>query len=283
MRTVFCAEDIFRITAADGASPGALSATLHDIQAACNHLPQKALDILARRTGHSLAALHGLVSFHPGLSLQRRGTHQLLVCGGADCHQPAGVALRHEVESLLGIRVGMTTQDWRLSLGSAACFGGCVDGPAMVVDGLRHRRVTAQKARPILAHFRPRGGLVALAEDPRCFPVDLVCPHCARSLKQEDQLLDGHPMVQLECTSGGRTGWIRLSSLWGDPRVVSEHPMERHGVAQFFCPHCRAELGSEWSCSGCDAPWIALALRAGGQARFCARQGCQEHLLDLGD
>ncbi len=211
MKTIFSTEDIFRISAAHGASPGSLVATLQDIQAACNHLPKKALEILSRRTGHSLVDLYGLVTFHPALTLERRGAQQISLC-------------RQEIE----------------------------------------RRVP-------------------LAEDPRFFRVNVACPACNRGLLSYDQRLDGHPMVLLHWTIRQRQGWLRLSSLWGDYRFATEHPIATHTITQFSCPKCDAELQSDWLCSRCDAPMIPLVVRSGGVIRFCSRQGCEEHMLDFGD
>ncbi len=283
MKTIFRTEDIFRIPAAAGASPGSLMATLIDIQGACRHLPRKALEILARRTGRSLVDLYGLVAFHPGLSLERRGVHQLSVCGGSACHVAGSRAVREELEHQLGIQLGETTADRSFSLHSAGCLGACAVGPVVVADGTCHRSVTPAGVGAIIGHCQGSHRQPPLDQDPCFFPVEVACPVCNASVLSHEHRLDGHRMVALDWTIGSQRGWVRLSSLWGDYRHVTEHPISRYTIARFFCPHCHAELQSEWLCPLCDGPLIPLVLRDGGMIRFCARRGCEEHMLDLGD
>jgi len=54
----------------------------------------------------------------------------------------------------LGIEVGDTTADGRVTLETTACIGLCDQAPAMLVNGTPHTRLTPEKARGIVAGLK---------------------------------------------------------------------------------------------------------------------------------
>jgi NADH:ubiquinone oxidoreductase subunit E len=54
----------------------------------------------------------------------------------------------------LDIHAGETTQDFKFSLESIACFGSCALAPVMVVDKNIYGRMTTAKARQILGEYK---------------------------------------------------------------------------------------------------------------------------------
>ena len=56
----------------------------------------------------------------------------------------------NEVSKHLGINPGETTDDYKFSLESVACFGACALSPVIVIDDKVYGRMTVQKARQLL-------------------------------------------------------------------------------------------------------------------------------------
>ncbi|MBW2525274.1 MAG: NAD(P)H-dependent oxidoreductase subunit E [Deltaproteobacteria bacterium] len=283
MKPTLDPEEIIRITAKHEGSRGALISILEDIQASYNYLPREALKIVAKKTAESLVDIYGVATFYRAFSLEPRGEHIVSVCMGTACHVRGAPRILDAFEQTLGVYAGQTTQDRRFTLQTVNCLGACALGPVVVVDGRYERNVAETQVEAIVRRCKTESSEAQIMNDESVFRVDVSCPSCNRSLMTYDHLLDGQPMVHVTATFRRKHGWMRFSSGYGDYRVQSEHEIPDDGVANFFCPKCHAELHSAKICSSCDAPMIPLFVRGGGVVQFCARRGCKEHMLDLGD
>lgn len=276
-------ETIFRITEKHQGNRGALISILEDIQATYNYLPREALRIVSRRTGDSMVDIYGVATFYRSFSLEPRGEHLISVCMGTACHVRGAPRILDAFQQTLGVYAGQTTQDRKFTLATVNCLGACALGPVVVVDGRYERNVAETQVEGIIRRCEEESSESEIYRDERVFRVDVSCPACNRSLMTYDHLLDGQPMVHVTASFKRKHGWMRFSSGYGDYRVESEHEIPDEGVANFFCPKCHAELRSTKICASCDAPMVPLLVRRGGVVQFCARRGCKEHLLDLGD
>src|SRR5512136_872960 len=124
---------------------GGLISILEDIQARYSYLPEEALRVVARKTGHSLVDIYGVATFFKSFSLKPRGRHLLSVCLGTACHVRGGPAIAEEFERRLGIPAGETTSDQEMTLETVNCLGACALGPIVVADGHYFSKVTQQK------------------------------------------------------------------------------------------------------------------------------------------
>lgn len=283
MRTVIDPEAVCRIVDRRRGRPGEVIATLEDIHAAYDFLPEEAIKIYAQRTGRSLVDLYAVATFYRGFSLQPRGRHLTSVCMGTACHVRGSPTVLQAFQERLGVRPGQTTPDRDFTLETVNCLGACSLGPIAVTDGEYHRNVRAVDVPRIVEGVRQEDRAQHPAEDERIFAVQVACPQCNRSLMSQEHLLDGQPMVRLTIAFDDKHGWLCLSSLYGDYRKESEFKVPAGAVAHCFCPHCHAELRASALCARCDAPMVSLRLRGGGAVRFCSRNGCKEHMLDLDD
>jgi NADH:ubiquinone oxidoreductase subunit E len=276
-------EDVLRIVAKHEKSRGALIAILEDIQATYNFLPRDALRIVAKKTDCSMVDIYGVATFYKVFSLQPRGEHLCSVCLGTACHVRGAPRILEEFQTRLGVKPGETTPDRTFTLATVNCVGACALGPVVVLDGEYHRHTTTKNVQPILQQCLDTGREHQVTGDERIFRVVVACPVCNRSLMDPEHSLDGAPTVHITITHGSKHGWLRLSSLYGDYRIQTEHDIPRDTIATFFCPRCHAELKSTRACGRCEAPMIPLLVRAGGILQFCSRRGCKEHMIDLGD
>src|SRR5512136_3102081 len=121
---------------------GGLISILEDIQARYSYLPEEALRVVARKTGHSLVDVYGVATFVRSFSLKPRGKHLLSVCLGTACHVRGGEAIAEEVQHQLAIKAGGTTPDKEITFETVNCLGACALGPIVVVDGHYFSNVT---------------------------------------------------------------------------------------------------------------------------------------------
>ena len=282
-KTAISPEVVIRICDKYQGARGALIGILEDIQATYNYLPKDALKIVAKRTGYSMVDIYGVATFFKVFSLQPRGRHLCSVCVGTACHVRGSPRVLEEVERKLGVKPGETTADRRFSLATVNCLGACALGPVVVVDGEYHRNTTTKDVQSIIDKSLQEGAQQKVSGDDRIFRVAVACPVCNRSMMDHDHLMDGAPMIHITITHGSAHGWLRMSSLYGDYRIQSEHDIPDDAITTFFCPRCHAELKQTRACARCDAPMIPLLVRDGGILQICSRRGCKEHMLDLGD
>ena len=274
-------EHIMKIVEKHSEDPGGLISTLEDIQSKYGYLPEDALRIVAKRTGHSLVDLFGVATFYRSFSLKPRGNHLISVCLGTACHVRGAPIIVGEFERQLEISAGETTSDNEFTLQTVNCLGACALGPMVLVDGHYFSNVDTRKVKQILKKARVGLDKVEVKTDQRIFPLEVHCSRCNHSLMDPHHLIDGHPSVRVTISFGRKHGWLRLSSLYGSYTVESEYETPMDTVAHFFCPHCHAELNGASNCAECGAPMVPMIVRGGGMVQICSRRGCKGHMLDL--
>jgi NADH-quinone oxidoreductase subunit E len=254
---------------------------LGNIQSKYGYLPEKVLKEIAEETNCSLVDIYGVATFYKSFSLKPRGKHLISVCLGTACHVRNGAIIAEEFERQLDIKAGETTRDKKYTLETVACLGACALGPIVVVDGHYFSKVTTVKVKQILKKVGKGLDKAEIKNDKRTFPVDVSCAKCNHNLMNPEHLIDGYPSVHLTISFGRKHGWLRLSSLYGSSSIEIEHDRPKDTIANFFCPHCHAELTTSSNCRECAAPMVPMIVKGGGMLQVCSRKGCPGHILDL--
>ncbi len=278
------AEQIAAIVDKHRSDRGALIATLEEIQSLTGYLPEKALRMVAQRTGRSMVDVYAVASFYNLFSLTPRGKHLVSVCRGTACHVRGSSAIQEELQGQLGIEAGETTRDREFTLKTVNCLGACALGPVVVIDGRYYSKVKRSSVRSVLDATLTGKDAMSPGGDTDTFAVDVSCPSCNHSLMDESFYIEGRPSVKVTISFGSQHGWLRLCSIYGRYNVFSEYEVPLDTVVHFFCPHCHAKLEGAWSCAVCGAPMVQMLVRGGGTVRICSRRGCcgpQSHMLDL--
>jgi NADH-quinone oxidoreductase subunit E len=79
------------------------------------------------------------------------GRHKVAVCTNISCWLNGAEALLGHIERKLGVQVGGTTSDGRITLKrEEECLAACCGAPMMVVDGHYHEKLTPASADAIL-------------------------------------------------------------------------------------------------------------------------------------
>jgi len=109
------------------------------------------------------------------------------------------------------------------------------------------------------------------------------CPHCRKSLMDDDHLLVDKPSIKLNIEMGDQRGILHLCSIYGCYEHESDIDLPKGEVAKFYCPHCNKNITSEELCDVCDAPMAPLVLEMGGRVSICSRSGCTKHYVAFED
>jgi len=274
-------EDILKILAKHSNNMGGLIAILEDIQTEYGYLSEKALRIVSEKTNRSLVDVYGVATFYKFFSLHPKGKHLVCACLGTACHVRGAPRVVAELEQQLSIEAGQTTEDNEFTLETVNCLGACALGPVVVIDGHYFSKVRRSKIKQLLDKARDGFDKIDIGKDERIFPIDVSCPHCNRSFKDETFNIDGYPSIKLNVSANGKQGWIRLSCLYGSYNVSMEFEIPENMVVNFTCPHCNSEINGTSECTDCGAPLVFMLVNGGGVVQICSRRGCKNHMLDL--
>jgi NADH-quinone oxidoreductase subunit E len=128
----------------------ALIPVLQDIQEEYGYLSPEAMTATAKFCRVSPVEVYGIATFYAQFKFSPVGKHKVMVCQGTACHVMGGGRILEEVQNLLKIGPGETTEDKQFTLETVACIGGCALAPAMVVDKNTYGRVKPENVMEIL-------------------------------------------------------------------------------------------------------------------------------------
>ncbi len=134
--------------------PWELITILQEVQEAEGYLKPAALKHVSRMMGIPLPQVYGVATFFRSLSVTPQGRRRVTICMGTACHVRGAPRLLDEVSDLLGVSPGGTTEDGEFTLDAVNCLGTCAIGPVMMLDGKYHGKISAAKAKKLLAKKR---------------------------------------------------------------------------------------------------------------------------------
>jgi NADH-quinone oxidoreductase subunit E len=132
----------------------ALIPLLHEVQAEVGYLSPEAVAWVAEYLGLSPADVMSVASFYDMLHLEPVGKHLIYVCQNLTCALRGSERLIRHLETTLGIRMGETTPDGRITLKRMECLASCGTAPSIQVDGIYHHEVTPDALDALLADLR---------------------------------------------------------------------------------------------------------------------------------
>lgn len=114
---------------------GPLLPILHDLPASFGYIPDAAVPMVAQALNISRADVYGVVSFYHDFRREPAGRHVLRLCRAEACQSCGGDALAEQAEGRLGVAMGETSADGRVSLEPVYCLGLCATAPSAMLDG----------------------------------------------------------------------------------------------------------------------------------------------------
>ena len=125
------------LTAVQDENGGALTTPLMDAVAGYLDMPR--------------IAVYEVATFYSMFDLKPVGRHKVAICTNISCMLCGAEDIVSHVEKKLGIKLGETTRDNRITLKiEEECLAACGGGPMMVVDGYYHENLTTERVDEIL-------------------------------------------------------------------------------------------------------------------------------------
>jgi len=130
---------------------GATLVILHALQEVFGYVPEPAIPMVAQALSLSRAEVHGVFTFYHDFRKQPAGRHVLKLCRAEACQAAGGDALAARAEARLGVSLGSTTADERVTLEPIYCLGLCATAPSAMLDGRLVGRLDAARIDALVA------------------------------------------------------------------------------------------------------------------------------------
>jgi formate dehydrogenase subunit gamma len=114
---------------------GALLPILHALQEEFGYIDEAAEPLVAAALNRSRAEIHGVVTFYHDFRRAPAGRHVLKLCRAEACQAAGGDALAERAQARLGVALGETAADGRVTLEPVYCLGLCAVAPSAMIDG----------------------------------------------------------------------------------------------------------------------------------------------------
>ncbi len=134
--------------------PGNLIMVLHAVQEHYGYVPRQVAMKLAKELEIPLAKIYGVITFYHYFKTNKPGRNRMAVCMGTACYLKGAGDIVEEVENLLDITVGDTTEDDEFSMDAVRCVGCCGLAPVLTVNGEVYGKVDKDRLPDIIAKHR---------------------------------------------------------------------------------------------------------------------------------
>ncbi len=131
---------------------------LSDIQKEYGYIPLEVQELVSKKTGRSVAELHGVVMFYSFFSLKPQGKYVVGCCLGTACYVKGAQNVIDKFAELLNIQPGGTTDDGMFTLDALRCIGACGIAPAVSINGKVYPKVSVNNVSSIIEELRAQGG-----------------------------------------------------------------------------------------------------------------------------
>ena len=123
---------------------------LHLCQEQAGHISEEVILFVANRLDLPPSHVKGVATFYTLFNTEPVGQHQVWVCRTLPCAlRGSGEVIKH-CEKRLGIHVGQTTKDGKVTLRTAECLASCGTAPMMQVDKEYFENLTPERVDEIL-------------------------------------------------------------------------------------------------------------------------------------
>ena len=146
--------DVRRLQALYPDKRGALLPVLHMAQETFGYVSLEVEAYVAGLFDLSPAHVHEVVTFYTLYFREPKGRHIVAVCHNLSCHLAGAPLILAHVKHRLGIDVGETTEDGRITLQAVECLCACEAAPMMQVDDRYELHLTPEKCDRVLEGLR---------------------------------------------------------------------------------------------------------------------------------
>ncbi|MBL8006240.1 MAG: NAD(P)H-dependent oxidoreductase subunit E [Ignavibacteria bacterium] len=118
-----------------------------------NYLTEEDLTQIAAELHLSGAQVFGTASFYSFLNMVPRGKYVIRVCKTISCDMKNRREITEQIEDMLKISTGETTEDKKFTLLYTNCMGWCDKAPSMLINETPYTNLTPAKVQTILKEY----------------------------------------------------------------------------------------------------------------------------------
>ena len=133
---------------------GALLPVLHLAQDTFAYISLEVEEYVGTLFDLTPAHVHEVVTFYTLFFREPRGRHIVAVCHNLSCHLMGAKIIIDHAKQRLGLEVGETTADGRVTLLTVECLCACEQAPMMQVDDRYEGNLTPEKVDALLEGLR---------------------------------------------------------------------------------------------------------------------------------
>jgi NADH-quinone oxidoreductase subunit E len=129
---------------------------LHIVHDAHRQVSREAVEEIAGLLDLHPAEVHDTMTFYNFFRTEKDplGRTRLWVCRGLACMLRGGEELLDQLSAKLGVPVGGTTADGKITLEFAECIGGCEGAPCVLLGDAHRMDVTPEKVDGLIEELR---------------------------------------------------------------------------------------------------------------------------------
>ena len=153
----FTPEQLAEVRRLQGLYPdrrGALLPVLHLAQDTFGYVSLAVEEYVGTLFDLTPAHVHEVVTFYTMFFQQPKGRHVVAVCHNLSCHLLGAKTIIEHLRQTLGVEVGETTPDGRVTLLTVECLCACEQAPMMQVDDRYVGHLTREKVDGLVAGLR---------------------------------------------------------------------------------------------------------------------------------
>ena len=120
------------------------------VQDEFGYLPAEVMSSIARFLKIPESHVYGVATFYALFKLTPSGRKTIRVCRGTACHVKGGARIINEIQHLLRIKPGQTTEDMEYTLETVACIGACALAPNITIGKEIFGQLTTKKVAEVL-------------------------------------------------------------------------------------------------------------------------------------
>lgn len=130
---------------------GAVLPMLHDVQNTFGYVPEPVIPMIAETLNLSRAEVHGTFTFYHDFRHEPAGNRVLKFCRAEACQAAGGDHLCERAERKLGVKIGETTADDRVTFEPVYCLGLCSVAPSAMLDGKIYGRLDESRVDALVS------------------------------------------------------------------------------------------------------------------------------------
>ncbi|MGQ0794136.1 MAG: NADH-quinone oxidoreductase subunit NuoE [Deltaproteobacteria bacterium] len=132
----------------------ALIPTLHEVQRHLGWISDDSMREVSEILNISAAGVQNVATFYTMFFRKPVGKHVIWLCRTLSCALRGAELVEHHLCHKLGVRMGDTTPDGKITLLEAECLASCGTAPAMLVDDTLLENITRAQVDELIETLR---------------------------------------------------------------------------------------------------------------------------------